>query len=401
MSWEAPLAERVRNLKPSPTLAVDAKAKALKAKGVDIVNLSAGEPDFDTPDHIKEAAIKAIKEGFTKYTAVAGIPELKDAIVAKMKRDYGMSYSSDEIIASTGGKQVLYNIMQAILDPGDEVIIPVPYWVSYPALVELAGGVPQYLMCSADDNFALDMDGLNAMITSKTKAIILNSPSNPTGAAYSRADLEEVSKLALQHDFYIISDDIYDEIRFDGIAPENAVSVNPECRDRVLVVNGVSKTYAMTGWRIGYMAGPAAVVKATAKIQSQSTSNPNSIAQKAAVAALSGPQDCIQVMKKAFAERKEYIINRLRGIDGVKCVEPSGAFYAFPDMSAFYGKQHDNGTVSDSLSLADYLLETAQIACVPGIAFGDDRFIRFSYATDMEVIKEGMDRLEKALGYLR
>ncbi len=401
MSWEAPLAERVRNLKPSPTLAVDAKAKALKAQGVDIVNLSAGEPDFDTPDHIKDAAIQAIRDGFTKYTAVAGIPELKDAIARKMQRDYGLQYSSDEIIASTGGKQVLYNIMQAILDPGDEVIIPVPYWVSYPALVELAGGVPQYLMCSADNGFALDMDGLRSMITPKTRAIILNSPSNPTGAAYSRDDLQEVTKLALQHGFYIISDDIYDEIRFDGVAPENAASVNPECRDRVLVVNGVSKTYAMTGWRIGYLAGPAAVVKATSKIQSQSTSNPNSIAQKAAAAALSGPQDCIDVMKKAFRERKEYITGRLRAIEGVKCVDPAGAFYAFPDMSAFYGKKHQGGTVSDSLSLADYLLESASIACVPGIAFGDDRFIRFSYATDMAVIREGMDRLEEALGNLK
>ncbi len=400
MSWEAPLAKRVKNLKPSPTLAVDAKAKALKAKGVDIVNLSAGEPDFDTPDHIKEAAIQAIRDGFTKYTAVAGIAELKDAIAAKMERDYGISYSANEIIASTGGKQVLYNIMQAILDPGDEVIIPVPYWVSYPALVELAGGVPQYLMCSAEHGFALDMDGLRSMINPKTRAIILNSPSNPTGAAYSRADLVEASKLALEHGFYIITDDIYDEIRFDNVAPENAVSVNPESRDRVLVVNGVSKTYAMTGWRIGYMAGPEAVVKATAKIQSQSTSNPNSIAQKAAVAALSGPQDCVQVMKKAFAERKEYIISRLRAIEGVKCVDPSGAFYAFPDLSAFYGKGHDNYSISDSLSLADYFLESAQIACVPGIAFGDDRFIRFSYATDMAVIKEGMDRLEEALGKL-
>jgi aspartate aminotransferase len=263
--------------------------------------------------------------------------------------------------------------------------------------VELAGGVPQYLMCSAEHGFALDMDGLRSMINPKTRAIILNSPSNPTGAAYSRADLVEASKLALEHGFYIITDDIYDEIRFDSAAPENAVSVNPEGRDRVLVVNGVSKTYAMTGWRIGYMAGPEAVVKATAKIQSQSTSNPNSIAQKAAVAALSGPQDCIQIMKKAFAERKEYIIGRLRAMEDVKCVDPSGAFYAFPDMSAFYGKNHDSFNISDSLSLADYLLESAQIACVPGIAFGDDRFIRFSYATDMAVIKEGMDRLEKAL----
>ncbi len=401
MSWIPTLAERVKNLKPSPTLAVDAKAKRLKANGVDIVNLSAGEPDFDTPEHIKDAAIRALREGFTKYTPVAGIPELKAAVAGKLERDYGLKYANGEIMASTGGKQVLYNIAQAILDPGDEVIIPVPYWVSYPAIVELAGGVPRFLQCEADNGFSLDLNALEGMITERTKALILNSPSNPTGAVYSAQDLRSVGELAIKHGFMVITDDIYDEIRFDDQGPDNVASIVPEARDYCLIVNGVSKTYAMTGWRIGYLAGPEAVVKACTKIQSQSTSNPNSIAQKAAAAALSGPQECVSSMRDAFLERRDFIMNRLSGMTGVSCVEPKGAFYVFPDMSSYFGSSYDGTSIDGSLALADYLLEKAQIACVPGIAFGDDRFVRFSYATDMNTLKKGMDRLEKALNELR
>ncbi len=397
MSWIPALAERVKNLKPSPTLAVDAKAKRLKAKGVDIVNLSAGEPDFDTPEHIKEAAIRALRDGFTKYTPVAGIPELKEAVAEKLKRDYGLKYSDSEIMASTGGKQVLYNIAQAILDPGDEVIIPVPYWVSYPAIVELAGGIPRFLQCEADSGFSLDLDALEDMITEKTKALILNSPSNPTGAVYSIQDLKAVGKLATENGFMVITDDIYDEIRFDGNGPDNVASVMPDAKDHCLIVNGVSKTYAMTGWRIGYLAGSEIVVKACTKIQSQSTSNPNSIAQKAAAAALSGPQDCVSIMRDAFLERRDFIVDRLGAIAGVNCVEPKGAFYVFPDVSSYFGSHYGDTLIDGSLALADYLLEKARIACVPGIAFGDDRFIRFSYATDMDTLKEGMDRFEGAL----
>ncbi len=401
MAWDIPLSDRVKNLKPSPTLAVDAKAKALKAQGIDIINLSAGEPDFDTPEHIKEAAIKAIKEGFTKYTPVGGIAELKDAIISKMSRHYDLEYAPEQVLVSTGGKQGLYNIIQAIVSPGDEVIVPVPYWVSYPAIIELAGGVPVFLPSEAADNFAIDMDRLAGLVTSKTRAMILNSPSNPTGAVYDTDTLKAVAALAVEKGFYILTDDIYDEIRFDGKNPENPASVMPDAKDHVIVANGVSKTYAMTGWRIGYTAGPAPVIKAATKIQSQSTSNANSIAQKAAAAALSGPQDCVSSMVKAFRERRDYIVERLNSMEGVKCPVPGGAFYVFPDMSSFIGKNAGDKTLTGSLEIADYLLEEAKIACVPGIAFGDDRFIRFSYATDIKIIEEGMNRLQEALGRLK
>jgi aspartate aminotransferase len=396
-----PLAERVRNLKPSPTLAIDAKAKALKANGADIINLSVGEPDFDTPEHIKEAAIKAIRDGFTKYTAVGGIMELKQAIIGKLQRDYGLVYRPEEVMVSTGGKQVLYNIVQAILDPGDDVILPVPYWVSYPAIVELAGGVVRYLPGDPEKGFALDAGAVGAMITDRTKAIILNSPSNPTGAVYGSDDLRAVAELAIKRNVMVITDDIYDAIRFDGKGPENVASLVPEAKANTLIVNGVSKTYAMTGWRIGYLAGPEAVVKAATKIQSQSTSNPNSIAQKAALAALTGPQDCVRKMCAAFKERKNFVMKRLSAMPGVNCVEPGGAFYVFPDMSFCYGAKVQGKTIGGSLDLADYLLDAAKLAAIPGIAFGDDRFVRFSYAADMETLKEGMDRLEKALSALK
>ena len=397
MAINDPLSARVKSLKPSPTLAVDAKAKALKAQGVDIVNLSAGEPDFDTPDHIKEAAIKAIKEGFTKYTPVGGIMELKEGVIAKLERDYAISYQPEEILVANGGKQVLFNIAQAILDPGDEVIIPVPYWVSYPPIVELAGGVCVYLNTSPKDGFKIDSEKLASLITSKTKAIILNSPSNPTGAIYSLDNLKEIAELAKKHGFFVITDDIYDEIRFDGKSPENILAVDKNLRDQVLIANGVSKTYAMTGWRIGYMAGPSDVVKACTKIQSQSTSNANSIAQKAAAAALNGPQDCVEEMTKAFKERGQYVADRLKAIPDITCVDPQGAFYVFPDFSSYFGKEAGGKKIEGSLDLADYLLEKAKIACVPGIAFGDDNAIRFSFATDMDTLKTGMDRLEEAL----
>ncbi len=400
MSWSTPLAERVINLKPSPTLAVDAKAKALKAQGADIINLSAGEPDFDTPGHIKDAAIVAIKEGFTKYTPVAGIVELRQAIIDKLKRDYSTEYGLDEVVVSTGGKQGLYNCFQAILDPGHEVIIPVPYWVSYPAMVELAGGRPIFLQCEAETNFDIDLDRLSSLVTDKTRALIINSPSNPTGSVYSRQTLEALAKMAVEKGFYIITDDIYDEIRFDGHGPENPVSVFPDAREHVIIANGVSKTYAMTGWRIGYLAGPQPVIKAATKIQSQSTSNPNSIAQKAAHAALSGPQDCVKEMVRAFKERRDFIVERLNKISGIKCNTPQGAFYVFPDVSSFFGRSAGDFEIKGSLELADYLLEKAKVACVPGIAFGDDRFIRFSYATSKEQIEEGLNRLEEALAGL-
>ncbi|NIA08754.1 MAG: aminotransferase class I/II-fold pyridoxal phosphate-dependent enzyme [Nitrospiraceae bacterium] len=400
MSWTIPLAERVRSLKPSPTLAINTKAKTLKAEGIDIVNLSAGEPDFDTPDHIKEAAIEAIRAGFTKYTPVGGIPELKEAIANRLGHDYGLTYRPEEVMVSTGGKQVLYNIAQAILCPGDEVIIPVPYWVSYPAIVELAGGKARFLQGDPTKDFALDITALRSMITPKTRAMIINSPSNPSGAIYSKEDLKAVAELAIENNFLVITDDIYDQIRFDGQGPENIASIVPEAQDHVAVVNGVSKTYAMTGWRIGYLAGPEELVKVATKIQSQSTSNPNSIAQKAALAALTGPQGCVIRMKEAFLERRGRIMEMLRAVPGISCTEPNGAFYVFPDLSSYYGKGLAGHKIEGSLDMANYLLEEARIAAVPGIAFGDDRFMRFSYATDLKVIEKGMDRLKAALNRL-
>ncbi len=398
---ESVLSSRVSSLKPSPTLAIDAKAKALKAKGVDIVNLSAGEPDFDTPVHIKKAAEEAIEQGFTKYTAVAGIVELRKAIIDKIHTDYGITYELEEILVSTGGKQGLFNVLQAIVDPGDEVIIPVPYWVSYPPMVELAGGRSVFLLTHQDDGFAIDIATLKNLISSRTKALILNSPSNPTGAVYSEEVLYEIGKLAVEKGFIVITDDIYDQIRFDGKSPANVASLVPEAKDNVILANGVSKTYAMTGWRIGYLAGPKPIIKAATKIQSQSTSNANSIAQMAALKALTGPQDCVAEMAKAFLERCNYILERLSKIDGIKVLAPQGAFYIFPDVSSYYGKEVSGKKINGSLEFADYLLEDAKIAAVPGIAFGDDKFIRFSYATDIDTLKKGMDRLEDALSQIK
>ena len=401
MSQGPSLSKRVQSLKPSPTLATDAKAKALKAQGVDIVNLSAGEPDFDTPAHIKEAAKEAIDQGFTRYTPVGGILELKEAIAAMLKNDYGLEYETGQIMVSTGGKQVLYNLAQAILDPGDEVIIPAPYWVSYPPIVELAGGVPVILETDPANDFSISLERLSGLIGPKTKAIILNSPSNPTGAVYDRETVRRVGELACEKGIYIITDDIYDKIRFDGESPYNCASLVEAAKDLCLIVNGVSKTYAMTGWRIGYLAGPESVVKACTKIQSQSTSNPNSIAQKAALAALTGPQDCIQEMKKAFQERARAFVDGLLEIDGIKCPRPSGAFYCFPDMSAFFGRKTPQGkAIQGSLDLCDYLLDEAKVASIPGIAFGDDRCIRFSFATDMATLNEGLKRIRSALNKL-
>ncbi len=401
MSQGPSLSKRVQSLKPSPTLATDAKAKALKAQGVDIVNLSAGEPDFDTPAHIKEAAKEAIDQGFTRYTPVGGILELKEAIGAMLKNDYGLEYETGQIMVSTGGKQVLYNLAQAILDPGDEVIIPAPYWVSYPPIVELAGGVPVILETDPANDFSISLERLSGLIGPKTKAIILNSPSNPTGAVYDRETVRRVGELACEKGIYIITDDIYDKIRFDGESPYNCASLVEAAKDLCLIVNGVSKTYAMTGWRIGYLAGPESVVKACTKIQSQSTSNPNSIAQKAALAALTGPQDCIQEMKKAFQERAMAFVDGLLEIDGIKCPRPSGAFYCFPDMSAFFGRKTSQGkAIEGSLDLCDYLLDEAKVASIPGIAFGDDRCVRFSFATDMATLNEGLKRIRSALNKL-
>ncbi len=388
----------MRELKPSATLAVNAKAKSLKAQGYDIINLSAGEPDFDTPDHIKRAAIKAIEEGFTRYTVVSGIPELREAICHRLKVDYGLSYLPEEVVVSCGAKQALFNLAQALFDPGDEVLILAPYWVSYPPIVELSGAKPVIVPSELKRNFEPDLEALRSAVTERTKGIFLNSPSNPTGQIYSREFLEGVAEIVRERDLVVITDDIYDKLRFDGKPPENILTVAPDLRDQVVMVNGVSKTYAMTGWRIGWAIGPKEIIAACARIQGQSTSNATSVAQKAALEALTGPQDCVEEMRAAFARRAKLLTEKIREIPGLNLPEPQGTFYAFVDFSAYYGKKTPEGqTIDGSLAMCDYLLSEALVATVPGIAFGDDRCLRISFANADEEIIKGVERIGEAL----
>ncbi len=391
------LAERVSLIKPSLTMAVDTKAKALKKAGLDVVNLGVGEPDFETPEFIKEAAIRAIKEGFTKYTPAGGIDELKEAIRVRFQEDLGLSYQLDEVIVSCGGKHALYNIAQVLWGPGDEVVVPAPYWVSYPPMILLAGATPVILPTREENGFKATPEELASVVTQKTRAVILNSPSNPTGSVYSREELEALGRIILEKDLIVVSDDIYDKIIFNGRSFVNLAMLGEDYKARTLVVNGVSKAYAMTGWRIGYVAGSKEVIAAINKIQSQSTSNPTSIAQKAAVAALEGPQDFVEQRRLEFDRRRTYIAERLAALPEVRTALPDGAFYVFPNFSAYYRKKIGGKSIKDSLELADYLLERARIAVVPGVAFGEDRCLRISYAPSLALIEKGMDRLEKAL----
>jgi aspartate aminotransferase len=395
------LADRVNKIQPSPTLAIDAKAKALKAQGVDVIGFGAGEPDFDTPANIKEAAKKAIDAGFTKYTAVGGTDELKDAIISKLKNDNGLDYARSEISVACGAKHSLYNISQALIQEGDEVIIPSPYWVSYPDQVILAGGRPVFIETDECTTFKITPEQLEKAITKNTRALILNSPCNPTGTTYSKEELKGLGEVCLKHDFLIITDDIYERLLYDNRTFCNIANAVPELQPRVIVVNGVSKTYSMTGWRIGYAAGPAEVISAMTKMQSQSTSNPTSIAQKAAVEALTGPQDAVVKMVVEFEKRRTYIVDRLNSIPGVSCFKSTGAFYAFPNLSQIYGKSFAGMAISNSTDFADYLLEHAKVALVPGIAFGSDKYARLSYATSMETITKGLDRIEEAVRNLK
>ncbi|MFN3739506.1 MAG: pyridoxal phosphate-dependent aminotransferase [Thermodesulfovibrionales bacterium] len=376
-------------------------AKAMKADGKDVVNFGVGEPDFDTPDNIKEAAIRAIKEGFTRYTPASGIIELKDAIIEKLKRDNGLSYSRDEIIVSCGAKHSLYNIAQALFDKGDEVLIPVPYWVSYPEQVALNDAKPVFVKTFEEDSFILKPEVLSECITKKTKALILNSPSNPTGTVYTKKDLEAIAEICLRHNIFIISDEIYEKLIYDGNKHISIASLGEEINKKVIVVNGISKAYAMTGWRIGYAAGPREIIKAMAAIQSQSTSNPTSIAQKAAVEALKGPQDSIKRMVEEFDRRRRFIVNELRTIPGISCIMPAGAFYVFPKIDGLFGKKCSGYVIENSSALCMYLLKEVSVATVPGSAFGDDRYIRLSYATSMDNIKRGLQRIRGAIERLR
>jgi aspartate aminotransferase len=395
------VSERAKRIKPSATLAIDSRAKSMKASGIDVISFGVGEPDFDTPDNIKEAAIKAMKDGFTKYTAVGGVDALKEAIINKFQKDNALSYKMEEIIVSCGAKHSLYNIAQALYGHGDEIIIPSPYWVSYPEQVMLNDAVPVFVKTYESDSFMLKPEALEECITERTKALILNSPSNPTGLTYDRKALEQIAEVALKHNFYIVSDEIYEKLIYDGFEHISIAALDKEIKTRTLVVNGLSKSHAMTGWRIGYTAGPAEIIKAMTKIQSQSTSSPNSIAQMAAIEALRGPQDFIITMIEEFDKRRRYLVDEMNALEGISCVKPTGAFYVFPNTSKIYGRKFNDKGIDSSTDLSLYLLEEAKVALVHGDAFGDDNYVRLSYATSMDKIERAVGRIKEAISRLK
>lgn len=394
------LANRVLNLKPSATLTITAKAKALKAQGIDVIGFGAGEPDFDTPDNVKEQGIKAIEDGFTKYTVVGGIDELKEAIIYRLMQDHNLVYKKDEIIVSCGAKHSLYNLTQAIFEKGDEVIIPAPYWVTYPDQISLTGARPVIINTYEENSFKIDTSELKKLINKNTKALILNYPSNPTGATYNESELKEITDIALDNGLIIISDEIYEKIIYKNVKHTPVAKLSDRAKESTILVNGVSKSYSMTGWRIGYAAGDKEVISAMAKLQGQSTSNPSSISQMAAIEALKGPQEEVYNRVKEFEKRKNFIVKRLNEIYGFSCFDPLGAFYVFPSIKSLIGKKYNGNKITDSLDFTEYLLDQAKVAVVPGIAFGMENFLRISYATSMENIKEGMERIEKAVSLL-
>jgi len=391
------LAKRARQISPSPTLAIDAQAKKMKAEGVDVISFGVGEPDFDTPEHIKVAAIEAINSGFTKYTAVSGIDDLKQAIIQKFKEDNSLEYQPNQIVVSSGAKHSLYNAIQVLCDEGDEVILPSPYWVSYVEQIKLAGGIPRIVEAKESNGFKLTAEELQQAITPRTKLLILNSPSNPTGAVYTREELEALGRVIEERELWVISDEIYEKLVYDNLCHISIASLSPKLKDLTVVINGVSKAYSMTGWRIGYAAAQPIVAKAMTDLQSHATSNPVSFAQKASVTALLGDQEPLFRMVKEFAKRRDYMLERLNDMTGVICNRPGGAFYLYPNISSFFGKSLGDKQIKDSTGLAEVLLSGARIAVVPGIAFGNEDNIRLSYATSMENIKEGMDRMERLL----
>lgn len=394
------ISTRARNLVPSATLAIGAKARQMQAEGIDVIGFAQGEPDFDTPDHIKEAAIRAARDGFTKYTATGGINELKDAVAVKLDRDNGLTYTRNQVLISCGGKHSLYNVFQALLDPGDEVIIPAPYWVSFPEQVKLCDAKPVIVHATEAQGFRLNRQVLEPAVTPRTKLVVLNSPSNPTGAALSRPELEGIAALAVERGFAIVSDETYEALVYDGYRHVSIASLNDTVYARTIVVNSMSKAYAMTGWRLGYAAGPAEVIKAMDGLQGQMTSNPTSFAQRGAVAALLGSQEATKRMREEFATRRRYIVDRLSGMPGVCCHSPEGAFYVFPNVSGLYGKRHGSKAITSSTEFTTFLLDVARIAVVPGVEFGSDSHIRISYATSMANIEKGMDRMAEAVATL-
>ncbi|WP_315744073.1 MULTISPECIES: pyridoxal phosphate-dependent aminotransferase [unclassified Bradyrhizobium] len=397
------LAAALDRVKPSATIAVTDKARVLKAAGRNVIGLGAGEPDFDTPENIKQAAIKAIQDGKTKYTAVDGIPELKEAIIAKFQRENGLSYKPNQVIVGVGGKQVLYNALMATINPGDEVIVPAPYWVSYPEMVALAGGEPVPVVCTAEHGFKLQPQALEKAITSKTKWLILNSPSNPTGAAYSKAELKALTDVLVKHPHvWIMTDDMYEHLVYDDFVFTTPAQIEPSLLDRTLTVNGVSKAYCMTGWRIGYAGGPAQLIKAMATIQSQSTSNPCSIAQWAAVEALNGPQDFIPKNNKIFKERRDLVVSMLNQASGIECPRPEGAFYVYPSCAGTIGKTAPSGKVIENdEAFVTELLEAEGVAVVHGSAFGLGPAFRISYATKTSDLEDACKRIQRFCGNLR
>ena len=394
-----PLSKNVQRIEPSATMAISNKARAMKARGIDVISLSVGEPDFDTPQHIKDAAIRAIRDGVTKYTPAVGTPELRKAVCDKFQRDNGLTYEPTQITVGCGGKYVLFAAMQALLNEGDEVIVPAPYWVSYPEQVKLLGAQP-VIVQPASAHLKITAEELRQVLTPKTKLLVLNSPSNPSGAVYTKEELLALADVILSTDLYVLSDEIYEKLLYDGAIHHSIAALQEGMTDRTITVNGVSKAYAMTGWRIGYAAGPEEIMAAVGKIQSQQTSNPCSISQAAALTALTGPQKSTEAMVKAFDERRKVMVDRLNRIEGVSCPTPSGAFYVFPNVSALYGTSYGDRWIGGSVDLCTFLLEEMHVACVPGAAFGMDAHIRLSYATSMEHIQKAMDRMEEGMGKL-
>ncbi len=393
------ISDNLNRIKPSATMVITAKAAQLKREGKKVIGLSSGEPDFDTPEHVKEAAIIAINKGYTKYTNIEGIPELRQSIVEKFKNDNNLDYTINDIIVGTGGKQILYNALVSSLNENDEVIIPAPYWVSYPDMTLLGGGKPIIVNCSSETDFKLTANALEKVITKNSKWLILNSPSNPTGSCYSQEELADIARVVRKHDnLHVMTDDIYEYILYDNYKFFTFAQVAPDLKDRTLTVNGVSKSYCMTGWRIGYAAGPEKLIKAMIKIQGQSTSNPSSISQYAAMAGISGSKDFLIPCLQAFDERRHYVVNKLNSIPGISCIMPKGAFYAYPNVEGLLGKKTKDGKILDNdTNIVEWLLDAAEVAAVPGAAFGLEPYFRVSYATSLELLKEAMSRIEKAV----
>lgn len=391
------LAKRLSLIKPSPTLMVTVQVAALRRQGIEITDFGAGEPDFDTPEHIKEAAITALKKGQTKYTPVGGTAELKEAIIAKLERDNGLTYSLQEVTTNSGGKHTLFNAFHALFGEGDEVLIPAPYWVSYSDMVILTGADPKLLPTSERTGFKITSEQLRAAISPRTRAILLNSPSNPTGAAYTPEELGQIADVIEASDLIVISDDVYEKFLYDAPRCAQILALKPKLRDRVLLTNSVSKTYAMTGWRLGYAAGPQDLIRAIETLQSQSTSNPNSIAQAAAIAAFTGTQEPVGIMAKEFAKRRDFVVERLRAIPGITCTLPEGAFYVFPRVSEYFGRKWGDKTIESAMDFSLYLLQEAKVALVAGEGFGAPNNVRISYATSVQNLEKGLDQIEAAL----